>query len=359
MGVSAAILTAAACAAKPAEPPLWSGSKFTRGERDRALLRGLEYIHELAEDPETFDNNIGDFLWCDYAIVATTPDPHLRYVAQSYGQKLAERWKAKTRGLPLEADMHVVWELASTLYVAESLGVPYETLREQLEPRIAAISVEDWLDFDPRREPPPTKRVVLKGKEACAAAGREAPVGGSCPDVKFRMTDLDIFYDAMITTYFGDRFGVTHGASFEDFARWLPQLYPYPTKEEEIGGEAFYDLIYVVTHVVYTHNDYGELGLSPLDLPEEFQFLRQTFHIPIEDEDCETYAEYVDTLKSFGVSPEDDRNMALAIESLMALQNVDGSWGAVELDDVYDRFHTTWTAIEALRDYRFAASPSR
>ena len=73
---------------------------------------------------------------------------------------------------------------------------------------------------------------------------------------------------------------------------------------EDVGEEAFYDLIYIVTHVVYTHNDYGVKKINPLDLLEEFFFLRENFHVPYGDEDCETYAEFVDTMKSFGLTPE-------------------------------------------------------
>jgi hypothetical protein len=339
-----------ACAAGPSDA-LWRESRFTRAERDHAVRHGLELIYSQAEnDQEFFVDNIGDFLWCYYSIVATTPDEELRAYALERGRALAERWKRGVWGLPLHAGMGVTWDLASTLYVAEELGVHHDTLRAQLEPAIRRWSVKRWLDFDPRTQPPPTTELKLTGAEACAAVGKP---GSGCPEVTREIVDMDIFYDAMITTYFGDRFGVTHGATFDEFIHWLPQLYPYGTREE-LGDETFYDLIYIVTHVVYTHNDYGVRRLSPLDLPEEFLFLRDNFHVPYGDGDCETYAEFVDTMKSFGLTPETDANMALAIESLMALQNADGSWGDPGLTDPYDIFHTTWTAIEALRDYRFA-----
>ncbi|OGQ77499.1 MAG: hypothetical protein A2289_15120 [Deltaproteobacteria bacterium RIFOXYA12_FULL_58_15] len=393
-------LVGGGCAAKPAEPPLWADSKFTVGERDRAILRGLDFIEELVEKDKPFDDNIGDLLWCHYAIEATTPDANLRELAGDRGREMAKRWKKGVRGLPLDANIFEVWDLASTLYVAESLGVRHDDLRAQLEPAIAKYSAKTWLGFDPQTDAPPNKTYTILGKEACIAAnapriqsativvedieevgakGRAGKRGsgslgqpvkasggkfgssgktgggklgsGDCPKVKVTMTNLDVFYDAMITTYFGDRFGVTHGATFADFTQWIPQLYPYAT-QEQVGSSVFYDLIYTVTHIVYTHNDYGKKRIDPADLPEEFRFLRETFTVPLEDNDCETFAEYVDTLKSFGVTPEADVNMARAIESLMSLQNFDGSWGD-PFDNVYNRFHTTWTAIEGLRDYRF------
>lgn len=34
-----------------------------------------------------------------------------------------------------------------------------------------------------------------------------------------------------------------------------------------------------------------------------------------------------------------------------ATQNADGSWGDVEAEDIYDRYHPTLTAVDGLRDY--------
>jgi hypothetical protein len=40
-----------------------------------------------------------------------------------------------------------------------------------------------------------------------------------------------------------------------------------------------------------------------------------------------------------------------AMDYLLATQNPDGSWGDVEAEDIYDRYHPTWTAIDGLREY--------
>ena len=39
------------------------------------------------------------------------------------------------------------------------------------------------------------------------------------------------------------------------------------------------------------------------------------------------------------------------MEYLLATQNADGSWAIVDEPDAHVRYHTAWTAVDALRDY--------
>jgi hypothetical protein len=55
---------------------------------------------------------------------------------------------------------------------------------------------------------------------------------------------------------------------------------------------------------------------------------------------------------AFGV----DENHAQIREGrhyLLSQQNPDGSWGDTDAEDIYSRYHPTWTAIDGLRDYRW------
>jgi hypothetical protein len=67
-------------------------------------------------------------------------------------------------------------------------------------------------------------------------------------------------------------------------------------------------------------------------------------------EDPETMGEFLDTLKSFGL-PEDHPLIVKGLSYLLSHQNPDGSWGDVEAEDIYERYHPTWTAIDGLREY--------
>jgi hypothetical protein len=54
--------------------------------------------------------------------------------------------------------------------------------------------------------------------------------------------------------------------------------------------------------------------------------------------------------QSFGL-PEDHSLILKGVQYLLAEQNPDGSWGDTEAEDIYERYHPTWTAIDGLREY--------
>src|SRR5439155_26188633 len=70
-------------------------------------------------------------------------------------------------------------------------------------------------------------------------------------------------------------------------------------------------------------------------------------------EDPETVGEFLDSLRSFGLS-ENHRLIRIGMDYLLSVQNPDGSWGDTEADDIYLRYHPTWTAIDGLRAYAWS-----
>jgi hypothetical protein len=169
-----------------------------------------------------------------------------------------------------------------------------------------------YFDFDPITEPPPT---------------------------------FQLFTDALVTAYIGDTYGVPYGAHLQDVARWLPRLRPYAKQQ-------WSELAYTITHLVYTLNGYSRYRLKPEWLPEELAFLRTHLASAIEADDPETAGEFMDALQSFGLTPRDPLIRA-GTRFLLARQNQDGSWGDCSARDAYTRYHPTWTAIDALRDYQW------
>ena len=157
-----------------------------------------------------------------------------------------------------------------------------------------------------------------------------------------------VWAEALCATYWFERHGLNLEARFADVIKWLPTLRPYPGRKNADYSEFFY-MTYTVTHIVYTLNGYGLYNLSPLWLPHEFKFLRANLKEAIDLDNPDMVGEFLDSLKAFGLS-DDHPIIRPGINYLLSKQNPDGSWGDSD-DDIFHRFHATWTAIDGLRDY--------
>jgi len=162
-------------------------------------------------------------------------------------------------------------------------------------------------------------------------------------------TRYDVWYDALITAYVGERSGVNLGARYSDVLKWLPSLRPYRARPGDAGDE-FHDTVYALTHVVYTLNNYSQYRLSPRLLPQEFEFLKMNLRAAIADDDADMLGEFMDSLRAFGLTT-DDPLMRAGMEYYLTHQNPDGSWGDKEEKDIYMRYHPTWNAVAGLSEY--------
>jgi hypothetical protein len=351
-----AVLTACAAEPGPAHRASVAGP-VTAADTDalaraRAVSRGLDFLHRFASDPANLAAIGDELLWCFQLLSTTLTDPEARAVAEHRARALAEAWVERASVPEHRPGVLTLWDLATTLTVAEALGVRHDPLRRALEAWIPTHTVDAWIGFDPRREPPPTAALRLEGEEACVARGETAGAGG-CRPLTTSITDLDVFYDALITAYFGELFGTPFGARHAEVMQWLPQYYPYPAPSQ-IGSEAYSNLTYLVTHVVYTANDYGRRSLRPIDFPDEHALILESLDVWVAAGDVELYAELVDNLGSFGHRLDTDPRLAGAVAAILKLQNEDGSFGDPAAE-AYTRYHTTYNAIDALRVDRYAA----
>jgi hypothetical protein len=292
----------------------------------------LRFIFEHSLAGENFDDWAGDYLWCFLCISRTATDPELRLRAREMGAQSAKRWYAQETGLPALADAGEAAYYISLIDVASRLGVDDDGLREHVRQRYRDFTARDYLGFDPAREAPP-------------ALGQRTRF-----DVQ--RSRYDVWCDALVLTYTADGCGMPLSASHADVARWAPAMRPYPDPAVP-GAIEFRDVVYAITHLVYTLNDYNRHRLSPEWLPQEFEYLRTHLKRPLEAGDPELLGEFVDCLRAFGL-PDADPGVAAGMDYLLGTQNADGSWGNVEDADVHKRYHTTWTAIDALRDYQWA-----
>lgn len=287
-------------------------------KRDVAIHRGLKFIVSVANDPAHFAAYGDDLLWCLYSISATSSDAKLRALALSTGRERALVWRRAHNQVPPTPNAGTIAELVFGSYAADRLGVPDAALKNQLRTAASKFSARDYLLFDPHTEPPPAN---IPGRSR-----------------------YDIFCDALVTTYTGDRYGITLGAPWREVIKWLPAMRPYRGAS---NNPEFQDMLYAVTHAVYTMNDYSVRRVNPACLKPEFEFLKANL-----THDPEMLGEFMDTLRSFGLN-DSDPSMQKAVDFLLAAQNPDGSWGSPKDPDIYNRYHATWTAVDGLRGYRF------
>ena len=321
----------------------------TDSDRQEAIRRGMEFIHGVAKRPRHFDEYGSDLLSCFYFIWRTSKEAGLRRQAREMGRERACRWRQSNARLPADADADTVIDLVHGSISAAGLGFPDAAFDRRLRKAVGSFTAADFLSFDPIEEAPPTDVPEQcecgfdnnRGRKRCRRCRRSLPMAS-----RYRT-----WYYALMRVYTGELFSAPAGARYADVLRWLPTLRPYRGAEGGANPD-FYDTIYAITHLVYTLNDYSLYRLLPRWLPEEFAFLKANMKEAIAWEDPETLGEFMDALRAFGLE-EDHPLIRQGIDHLMSWQNPDGSWGDVDAECIYQRYHPTWTAIDGLREYRW------
>jgi hypothetical protein len=317
--------------------------------RRRAIRRGLEFIYRVASDPQHVADYGSDLLNCFHFISATSLDAELRRMARRMGQERARAWRRNHPALPRKADADTIADLMHGAYAATRLGEDCANLRAGIGRAARRFPASDYLWFDPEREPPPGD--IPEACECGALSPRGRKTCRKCRRRLRMMSRYWVFMDALTRSYTGECYGILLGASYRSVIKWLPRMRPYPG-DEGAGKGDFYEQIYAVTHVVYTLNDYSTYRLSPRWLPQEYEFLKNGLGHAMEMHDAEMTGEIMDSLRAFGHTSRHPQ-LREGMEYLLAEQHADGSWGDLDTEDIYQRYHPTWTAIDGLREYRW------
>jgi hypothetical protein len=348
--MAAAALSVSILSAQTAPHPLWPGARYSTEERDQAIYRGMQFLYHTASKPKVFAEWGFDLLWCFWSISNTAQDPKLRQMARDMGHERAAEWHRLHARLSTKDDAYRLCNVIFGADAATRLGYPDDQLKEKIRAAVARFDVRDFLAFDAANEPPPSD--IPKG---CPKCGRIWPLGTkTCPrdGSRLRMKNrYDVWSDALITAYTGDIYGITLGAPYRDVLKWIGVMRPYAPRSQ-VKTTEFYDITYCITHIIYTLNDYNQYRISPQWLPEEYAYLKTNLDEAVRLKDPETLGEFLDTLRAFGMT-EDDSLIRTGVDYVLSRQNRDGSWGDPKARDVYDRYHSTWTAIDGLRQYAY------
>jgi hypothetical protein len=319
--------------------------QFTTSQRDSAIRRGLAFIYNTACKPENFQSFGSDYLCCFDCISATARDPELRRLARTLGRERARQWRRECSAVPPDANADDIADLVFGSDAADRLGVRDEAFKQQLRKVAGDFNSRDFLFFDPASEPPPTD--VPEECDCGAHNPRGRKTCRRCQKKLVMNSAYWVWFVALTRSYTGQRHGIRLGTSFAEVLRWLPAMRPYPRPARNGDGWDFYWAIYAVTHVVYTLNDFSSYRLSPAWLPDEYAFLKGNLGEAIKLADPEAMGEFLDSLKSFGLA-DNHPLMRKGLNYLLSCQNEDGSWGDPDADDIYERYHPTWTAIDGL-----------
>ena len=320
--VGAAFAAAIVCfvAAVSSSAPLWPGARFSVADRDRSQRHGLFFLYTVARQPDTLRDWGHDLLSAFVNISETNANREISDLAGRMGHERALAWRGLHPQVPGNANADDIANLVYGSDAADQLGVPDARFHDALRRAASRFSARDYLGFDPTREPPPVK------------------------------DRYDAFQDALIAAYTFDHSAIPIGAHYRDVLRWLPAMHPYPARTA--GDVPYYQATYTATHVAYTFNGYNQAQIAPGCFPDEFSYLNRNLNAAIDDRDPETLGEYLDTLQAFGLTWADSR-IRRAVESLLAAQNPDGSWGDPHETDAYARYHTTWTVLDGIQSFRW------
>ena len=344
-----ALLPREAVAAAPAKP-LWPGARYTHADKARALRRGLRFVHGIATDPKHFAEYGDDLLWFYYNISSCAADRDLKARVFRLGKERAQAWRKANPKVPKDAEAVDLISFASGSFAAEYFGIRDEKMKADVRRAATRFEPKDFLKFDPTKE-----SVPLDIPSDCEKCGSGNPLRSRacerCQKTSTMDDPYDVLTDALITTYTGQRYGVLLGARLADVAQWLPRFRPYRGYEDG-NNKDYVSIIYAVTHIIYAFNDYNLNRLKPEWLPHEYQFLRENLRHVITVDDPETMGEFLDTLKSFGLT-EADPLIQQGTDFILSRQNADGSWGDAKHGDTYHFYHSTWTAMNGIMDYRY------
>src|SRR5215475_5342243 len=156
LAASGAVLAMAVAVMTPAKvnrgTPLWPGARFTREERDRAVMRAFRFLAYFAKYPGNYRAYGSDLLSMFYNIAETSVNRELSEAARREGHELALHWRRLHPHVPEDAGPYEVADLVFGHDPAGRLGAPDPVMESELRSAAAKYTALDYQLFYPPKE---------------------------------------------------------------------------------------------------------------------------------------------------------------------------------------------------------------
>jgi len=313
------------CAAQPAG----SGGETWVARRDRAVLRGMNWMETFLARDKNFDDVGLDSVYIFLEIAASSRNAEIRAKALTVARRYATRVAKRLVEAEAPLDNWDLLDLVDLLAEAESLGLDAELLRDRADESLAYYhSFQDFTNVAFNDLAHASEDDVFDSMMGIYSLAKAEAVCGEEYAVEPGLADVLVFIKKRQFVSAAD-----------------------DTSEDK---DLFQDHAYLATHVAYILSNYGRLRLRRADAPWLHRYLRANFAAVLADKDIELVAEFIDIFRSLGCGEADDDDVRAGAEFLLATRNDDGSWGPWrDEEDAYDAIHYTWCAISGLRERVF------
>ncbi len=212
-----------------------------------------------------------------------------------------------------------------------------------------------------------TLKMVELSNASFAACGSLAGVlGMEFPAVLSSPTiDDDVVFDLVIWSLLFIEAELVPGLTMPDeMKEFSPTLWAflktYPirnasTYEEGADDDGFIEAAYLATHIAYIPTGNHRFPIHIEDSAALYRFHRENFYPVMEMGELDLIAEFVDSLRQYGCTAENDLQVRDGTRYMLGLFHAAGdSWlrhleeGETDPDD-YDLIHKAWTAVLGIR----------
>lgn len=219
-----------------------------------------------------------------------------------------------------------------------------------------------------------TAKIIERSNAGLKACGSIAAAIGFDYVQRFKANDLsteDVFNLVIWAIWFSEA-PLTPSLELSDDARRLPErlwtfLQAYPLLnathyKEGAANQQFYDNAYLATHIAYIPTDVHRYPIYRQDFPGLYRFFRENFYAVLQFGELDLVGEFVDSLKQYGCTEENDAQVRDGSRYLMRLFHDSGdSWlayretrlsasaTATNPADPYEMMHKVWTGMLGIR----------